>query len=801
MKKIKQLISALLVTALVLTSVMIPSTDVTAGELPYKGKTVIIYTGNVRGDVDVYSQIAQVKKQYQEKGAEKVLLVDTGNYLQGKTYANSDRGQGVVALMTAAGYDYAGVGLYDLCYGDATTGVKWHGNLFKYYTQKELMSGAELLTYAKSGKGDVTETRAAIDSAGFKALSYNFDFSDSEYYTAEKLIDAGDVTITAITDPTVNNRLQDGLIDNSKITADYTVALNDDLEQAKKSGDITVCLSNGETAGVNADVIIGAPTDGQMVCGAYVVDGDEKTVISESVQLNGDNKDASVEEQVSSVKEAAKAVVGVSTVTLDGAIHSNRNMETNLGDLVTDALKWYVESGKVDGADTSLPVVAIQNGGNCVDYMYSGDITETDLLRSFPYSPMGIGVMKVTGAQLVEIIEAGAQPATSAYGGTNAKPACPGFAQVSGLTYSVETYREFDAGEPYGKFNRANSVQRVTVTSVGEKTFDAKATYLLVTDNFLMNGNDTYYLLKEIKQQNPSAYISNGNGVLTRDIVKKYIAESLNGNIDSVYELPQGRINMVNAPDYKVLAGADAVWNKGTTTDLSLRVSARQSDVKEVQLNGQKVDPANYTLSDNTVITMKAGYLNSLNAGGYVIKVVLKYGEVNTKVTIVNAVEPKPTNKTIKKGDIVQPVKNTKKPEAATYKVTDTKKKTVTYKASKTKSKTAVVPSTIKVNGKTYKVTAIADNAFKNNKKLTKITVGKNVAKIGKNAFYGTKKVSKITVNGNSLKSVGKNAFKNVKKNCKISIQAKSKKQYNKVIKMIKKSGAKKVKFAYQKKK
>lgn len=68
---------------------------------------------------------------------------------------------------------------------------------------------------------------------------------------------------------------------------------------------------------------------------------------------------------------------------------------------------------------------------------------------------MGIGVIELTGAQLLETLEAASQ-----------RENCPGFAQVSGLTYSLDTGKEYDAGEAYGKFFRADSVSRVTITSV-----------------------------------------------------------------------------------------------------------------------------------------------------------------------------------------------------------------------------------------------------------------------------------------------------------------------------------------------
>lgn len=160
-----------------------------------------------------------------------------------------------------------------------------------------------------------------------------------------------------------------------------------------------------------------------------------------------------------------------------------------------------------------------------------------------------------------------------------------------------------------------------------------------------------------------------------------------------------------------------------------------------------------------------------------------------------------PTKTPLKKNQTVTPVKNNKKSDAASYKVTDVKKKTVTYSKTKTTSKKAVVPDTITVNGTKLKVTAVGASAFAGNKKIKTVTLGKNITKIGTKAFYKAKNLSQISVNGNTIKSIGKNAFSGVKKNCKITVLAKDKKQYKKIVKLIKKAGAKKVKFAYKKKK
>lgn len=112
----------------------------------------------------------------------------------------------------------------------------------------------------------------------------------------------------------------------------------------------------------------------------------------------------------------------------------------------------------------------------------------------------------------------------------------------------------------------------------------------------------------------------------------------------------------------------------------------------------------------------------------------------------------------------------------AFYKVTgsDTKNPTVTYIENKSSKATTVsVPSTVTVEGVTYKVTAIADNAFKGNKKITKVTISKNVKTIGKNAFNGCSNLKTVTI-GSNVTSVGENAFKGCKALTKVTLPSKT---------------------------
>ena len=118
------------------------------------------------------------------------------------------------------------------------------------------------------------------------------------------------------------------------------------------------------------------------------------------------------------------------------------------------------------------------------------------------------------------------------------------------------------------------------------------------------------------------------------------------------------------------------------------------------------------------------------------------------------------------------------------YKVTSAAKKKLTVTVQEPKSKTKkklTIPATVKMNGCSYQVTAIADNAFRNCSKLKKITIGKNVTAIGKNAFYQTKKLKQITVLSTKITKVGKNAWKGIHKKAVIKVPKKKRKKYRKL--------------------
>lgn len=131
----------------------------------------------------------------------------------------------------------------------------------------------------------------------------------------------------------------------------------------------------------------------------------------------------------------------------------------------------------------------------------------------------------------------------------------------------------------------------------------------------------------------------------------------------------------------------------------------------------------------------------------------------------------------------------------------------VTYTGPANKRVTSVtIPSKVKIDGHTCKVTAIGKNAFKGCSRLKKVKIGSNVTTISDNSFYSCTSLSKVTIpskvttiksnafrnckklktvtfQGKKVKSIGKAAFKNTGKKIKISVPKSKYKAYKKLLK------------------
>ena len=84
-------------------------------------------------------------------------------------------------------------------------------------------------------------------------------------------------------------------------------------------------------------------------------------------------------------------------------------------------------------------------------------------------------------------------------------------------------------------------------------------------------------------------------------------------------------------------------------------------------------------------------------------------------------------------------------------------------------SSSLTIPSSVTYNGKTYAVTSIGDQAFRQCFGLRSVTIPNSVTSIGEEAFYFSHGITSLTM-GNSVTSIGRSCFNNCRSLTTISI-------------------------------
>ena len=301
------------------------------------------------------------------------------------------------------------------------------------------------------------------------------------------------------------------------------------------------------TAGPNGEAIQSTGTAFANI-GVITIDNATKQIVGNELKAiwhkeQVEGKDVTVVDYKTrdeKVAAAAKAIIdpidqaygekfAVSKVTLNGAKapDGNRDSETNLGDLITDAMLWKIRTDAALEVDPEM-VVAITNGGGIRATVKAGDITKKDINTVLPFGNT-LAVVYVTGAELLEALEASTFCTPESLGG---------FPQAAGVTFAVKTYEKYDANpNPYPKstYYGPKSIQRVTIDNVNGKAFDPTATYAVVTNNFVAGGGDTYYAFAAATDQFDT-------GLPLDEVVMEYITKELKGVIGEEYALPGDRI-------------------------------------------------------------------------------------------------------------------------------------------------------------------------------------------------------------------------------------------------------------------
>jgi len=549
MKHMKKLLSLLLVLCLVLS---LSCTAFAAGaEKPLDGKTVILHSNDVHGAIDLYAAMAALKADYEAQGAE-VILADAGDYSQGTVYVSVNKGADAVTMMNATGYDVVTLGNHEFDYGYAQLVENMKAAKFQVLCADVL--GADGKT--------IYDANTIIEKGGVKIGFFGLETPEAQTKANPKLIQ-GLKFLAGADGKELYNCAAAQVADLKAKGADLVVCLArlgvDESSEPYTSYDLAKNVQGIDfiidghshtvmTAGPNGEAIQSTGTAFANI-GVITIDNATKKIVGNELKAiwhtekNADGKSVTVVDYKTrdeKVAAAAKAIIdpidkaygekfAVSEVALNGAKapNGNRDSETNLGDLITDAMLWKV----LADAEVTVPeenVVAITNGGGIRASIGVGDVTKKDINTVLPFGNT-LAVVYVKGSELLEALEASTYCTPESIGG---------FPQVAGMQFTVATYETYDKNDesyPNSTYYGPKTINRVTIGSINGKDFNPEATYAVITNNFVAGGGDTYYAFAAATNQFDT-------GLPLDEVVMEYITKELKGVIGETYAEPAGRI-------------------------------------------------------------------------------------------------------------------------------------------------------------------------------------------------------------------------------------------------------------------
>ena len=212
---------------------------------------------------------------------------------------------------------------------------------------------------------------------------------------------------------------------------------------------------------------------------------------------------------------------------------------------------------------------------------------------------------------------------------------------------------------------------------------------------------------------------------------------------------------------------------RGQTVQLTATVAPKNATNKQVNFSSDREEVA--TVDEEGKVTAKAdgtAVVTVTTVDGNKTAICSVTVEIPKDPTPDPTPAPKPSVPDNQESttDSTMTVGSEQKSGKGIYRITGTRKTVTFVKPLNDKNTSFNVPASVKLADGRYKVTAIDKNAFKNNRKLKKVTIGNKVTKIGAGAFSGAKNLKAITIKSKLLKSVGKNALKGIHKKCAIKV-------------------------------
>ena len=515
-----------------------PVVETTAAAEPTED-VVILYTNDVHTYIDnplSYDVLAGLKASL-EATYGNVLLVDAGDSVQGTAFGSMDKGETIVKLMNAAGYDLATLGNHEFDYGmeGAMNVINWAQFPYiscNFYHEENGVRKAPVLapyeifeiggrkiafigmttpeTFTKStpayfqdGNGNYiygisggedgvalyADVQAAIDEVDADyviGLAHLGDDPASQPWTSEEVI----ANVTGL----------DALIDGHS----HSTVVGKDVngvwltQTGEYFGNIGMMMIDGETGEITTDLITYAEITEVVKdeTGAAVLDEDGKEateVVGYEFVSNFDLGTAwASDAEVAAIKDAWIAeidtqlgqTIGSTALTFDNYDADGnrlvRSQETNTGDFAADALYYLFDNM---GLDVD---VAIMNGGGVRNKAVTGELTYKTAKNIHTFGNVAC-LQTITGQQLLDALEWGAR-------GVGTGEEIGGFLHVSGITYKVDG--EWPAsvqmddkgvwtGAPTGGY-RVHDVQVYNKDTGAYEPLDLTANYNLAGYNYTL---------------------------------------------------------------------------------------------------------------------------------------------------------------------------------------------------------------------------------------------------------------------------------------------------------------------------
>ena len=516
----------------------------------YEGKTVILHSNDVHGQIDGYAYIAGLRDLFVSLGAE-VILVDSGDFSQGSVYVSSSKGAAAVEMMNAAKYDVVTLGNHEFDFG--------YVQLMDNLSKATFTTICASVTLDETGEPILPPATIFETQSGLKIGFVGVETPETATKVHPGLVSM--ITFAAFDGLTTTTQ---AAIDSIRADADLVFGLfhlGIDAESASngyRSVDLLEKITGVDfvidghshtqmTAGENGQAMQSTGTKFKNI-GVIVIDNETKAIVDNflvptnlgsglyTFKYIDQDVMAKAQEITDAVDAEYNAVFATSEVELNGAkAPGNRTEETNLGDLITDALLWSVlKEGGIEQVEPNA-IVCITNGGGIRAAIAAGDVTKKDINTVLPFGNT-VAVVYVTGAELLEALEASTFCTPDSIGG---------YPQTSGIEWTLDTTKPYDQGEVYvldGKessYYAPASINRVTITAINGEPFDPEATYAVVTNIFCSAGGDTYNVFGRCSS-------SFDTGIPMDEAVMAYVTEVLNGTITAeAYGQPRGSATQI----------------------------------------------------------------------------------------------------------------------------------------------------------------------------------------------------------------------------------------------------------------